>query len=154
MKLTDLLSPESIKIPLEGRDKQAVIEEMVDLLIQSQQLSDRQATLDAIWKREELMSTGIGNGIAIPHGKSKGGKDLVMAFGMSPRGIGFDSLDGQPVHICFLLVAPENVSGPHVRALARISRLLQHNEFRQALLQCSTAEQVFQAITTEEKKHI
>jgi fructose-specific phosphotransferase system IIA component len=153
MKLTDLLGPDSIKIPLENRDKPAVIEEMVDILVKSKRLTDRQAAIEAIMKREELMSTGIGNGIAVPHGKSGGADELVLAFGLSPEGIEFDSLDGQPVHICFLLVAPENLSGPHVRALARISRLLQHQQFRQALLQCSSSEEVLEAIASEEKKH-
>ena len=154
MRLTDLLSPESIKIPLEGKNKLSVIEELVDLLIGSNQLSERRPTLDAILKREELMSTGIGNGIAIPHGKSKGAENLVLAFGLSTEGIDFDSLDGQPVHICFLLVVPENVSGPHVRALPRISRLLQHIEFRRALMECSTPAQVIATVAAEEKKHI
>jgi len=153
MKLADLLSRKAIKIPLKGKNKTADIEELVDVLIDSGDIADRRTAVEAILKREALMSTGIGNGIAIPHGKADGVRELVLAFGLSPKGIEFDSLDGQPVHLCFLLLAAENVSGPHVRALARISRLLQHQEFRQALLRCKTPEQVVKAIADEEKKH-
>ena len=153
MKLAELLSERSIRIPLQGKDKQAVIEELVDVLVRSKEILERQPTLDAILKREELMSTGIGNGIAIPHGKSKGTRELALAFGLSLEGIDFDSLDGQPVHICFLLVSAQNVSGPHVRALARISRLLQHQGFREALMDCSTPAEVLETISAEERKH-
>jgi len=154
MKLAELLQEKNIKIPLEGTDKRSVIEELVDILIDSNDVSNRKMILDAIFKREELMSTGIGNGIAIPHGKSKGVKELVISFGLSPEGVDFDSLDGQPVHICFLLIAPENVSGPHVKALARISRLLQNPDFREALLKCRTPSEVLKVIAEEEKKYI
>lgn len=153
MKLADLIRAEGIQIGLAARDKEALIDEMVDVLCRAEKVRDRAAVAKAVREREALMSTGIGQGIGIPHAKTDAVERLIAVFGRSEAGIDFQALDGKPVHLFFLLVAPEDQSGPHVKALARISRLLKHMHFREALLRAKTAEEAAAAIREEELKH-
>lgn len=153
MKLADLIRPEGIRIGLAARDKEGVIDELVDLLCRAEKVSDRAAVARAVREREALMSTGIGQGIGIPHAKTNAVDRLVAVFGLAPDGVDFQALDGKPVHLFFLLVAPEDQSGPHVKALARISRLLKHAHFRDALAAARTPEEAAQVIREEEQKH-
>lgn len=154
MKLSDLLTEEGIKIGLEGSDKKEVIDELTELLVQSSggEVTDKEAITKAVWEREELMSTGIGQGVGIPHAKTNAVDKLYTVFGKSDAGVEFASLDQKPVNIFFLLVAPEDQSGPHVKALARISRLLKHSYFRQALLEAKKSKDVITIIREEELK--
>jgi mannitol/fructose-specific phosphotransferase system IIA component (Ntr-type) len=103
--------------------------------------------------REKIMSTGIGDGIAIPHGKSDAVTGLAAALGIHKRGVDFESLDGEPAYVFFLLVSPADVSGPHIKALARISRLLKNDEFKNKLIDASTSEEILEIIETAEKEH-
>ena len=118
MILTQILDPSCVKVPLQGRTKEAVITELVDLLEGRGLLIDKAAVLDAVLMREQTRSTGIGSGIAIPHGKCKGVKDLVMALGITGEPVDFESIDGKPVRIVVLLVSPTDRTGPHIQALA------------------------------------
>jgi PTS system nitrogen regulatory IIA component len=104
--------------------------------------------------RESLGSTGIGQGIGIPHGKSDCVKKLIAAFGLSQKGIDFNSLDGEPTYIFFLLVAPQDSAGPHLKALARISRLLKDKYFREALRQCKSSKDIIKIISSEDERKI
>lgn len=153
MKLADLIRPEGIRVALAAREKEAAIDELVDLLCRAEKVKDRAAVAKAVREREALMSTGIGHGIGIPHAKTNTVDRLVAVFARSAEGVSFDALDGAPVHLFFLLVAPEDQSGPHVKALARISRLLKHVHFRDALMRAGSAEDVAAAIRDEEMKH-
>ncbi|RMH54013.1 MAG: PTS sugar transporter subunit IIA [Candidatus Hydrogenedentota bacterium] len=153
MKLSDLLMEECIKMKMVAGDKRAAIEELVDVLVTATGKGDREAIIEAVWNREELMSTGIGQGIAIPHAKTNAVGKLYAVFGKSEAGIDFAALDNRPVHIFFLLVAPEDQSGPHVKALARISRLLKHSYFRTALLEATSPSEVLTIIREEELKN-
>lgn len=153
MNLTDILSTDVIKIPLEGLEKNAVIEEMVDILYQAQKTNKRDDVLQAIQQRERVMSTGMGDGVAIPHAKSDGVEKLTAAFGITKQGVDFQAIDGKPVRIVFLLVGPNDQAGPHLKALSRISRLMHRKEFRQCLAKSRNAEQVLSAIEKEERKH-
>lgn len=112
MNLTQILQPGCIKIPLEGKDKQSVITELVDVLDVNHLVSDKQASLEAVMLRERTRSTGIGSGIAIPHGKCSAVKELVMSLGITKQPIDFESIDGKPVRIVLLLISPLNQSGP------------------------------------------
>jgi PTS system nitrogen regulatory IIA component len=153
MKLSDLLNEAGISVALKARDKRGIIEEMIDLLdIATGGVKDRAAVLKAVWEREELMSTGIGQGVGIPHAKTNAVDRLHAVFGRSEAGVDFAALDGKPVHLFFLLMAPEDQSGPHVKALARISRLLKQSYFRQALLDARTSAEVLAIIREEELK--
>ena len=153
MTLMEILSGKSVVVGLKGQNKQEILEELVDVLEVGDKITDRGRVLDAVLQREEIMSTGIGHGIAIPHGKSEYVKELGGVLGIKSEGVEFDSLDGQPTFIFFLLVSPMDVSGPHIKALARISRLLKGEEFRQQLIACQDNESAIAALEDEEGKH-
>lgn len=153
MNLKDLLSADVIKIPLENLEKSLIIEEMVDLLEEAGKLGNRGMVLDAVLERERVMSTGMGDGVAIPHAKSDGVTELVAAFGITKQNIDFEAIDGKPVRIIFLLVGPTDQTGPHLKALSRISRLMHRKEFRETLAASKTAEDVMEAIFQEERKY-
>ncbi len=153
MNLTDLLSKEVIKIPLASKEKYQVIEELVDLLHRAGRLENRDAALEAVYARERQMSTGMGDGIAIPHAKTDAVKELVMAFGIAHHDVDFQAIDGKPVRIFFLLIGPADQTGPHLKALSRISRLMHRREFRDRLRTCLSAEEVMQTLAAEERKY-
>src|SRR5688500_18425087 len=129
MKVLDFLSKDSVVIDLKSQAKREVLSEMCDMLQATGKIPEAPAVLAALITREKLGSTGIGQGVAIPHGKSDVTKNLIGALGISKRGVNFESLDGEPVHVIFLLVAPNDSSGIHLKALARISRLLKDKFF-------------------------
>ena len=154
MQILDFLSVDSIKLSMESKNKKDAIKELVDVLVKSDKVKDKKKMIQTLMEREELGSTGIGQGIAIPHGKSDTVSDLAAAFGISADGVSFDSLDGEPVNIFFLLVAPEGAAGAHLKALARISSLLKDKYFRKSLLSAQSPEEVIKIIQEEEKlKH-
>jgi fructose-specific phosphotransferase system IIA component len=150
MILTQILQPTCIKVPLDSNDKDSAITELVDMLVASKQIEDRDAILEAILIREETRSTGIGSGIAIPHGKCNTVKELVMAIGIAKDGIEFDSIDQKPVSIIVLLASPLDRTGPHIQALARISRLMLDDKFKDQLQNASSAEDVYDLINNKE----
>jgi len=154
MKLSEILSLEVIEPDLKATDKDGVLAELVDLLFNAKKIKDREKILDDVKKREELMSTGIGHGVAIPHAKSKGVKVLIGAFGRSKKGIDFKSLDGELVYLFFMLISPEEVTSPHIKALAKISRLLKHHYVREMLKSADSAERILELIREEEAKHL
>jgi fructose-specific phosphotransferase system IIA component len=153
MKLTDLLSDKVIRIPLKNTEKGEIIEEMVDILARAHKLKNRDAVLEAVLKRERAMSTGMGDGVAIPHAKSEFVDQLIAAFGTTKRDVDFESIDNKPVRLIFLLVGPTDQTGPHLKALSRISRLMHRADFRENLARAKDSEQVIKAITVEEKKY-
>ncbi|MFQ6092231.1 MAG: PTS sugar transporter subunit IIA [bacterium] len=151
MRLTDIIYEQCIKIPLQKRSKRGLIKEMVDLLADAGKIADKDKVLEAVLERERLMSTGVGNGVAIPHGKSDGVDRLVAAFGKTAQDVDFQSLDHKPVRLIFLLVGPEENPGLHIKALSRISRLTSHEKFRQKLLNASSPADVMRIITEGEE---
>lgn len=150
MELSKLLTVDRIRVPLRAREKTAAITELVDLLSETDSLSDRDAVLAAVLRREAERSTGIGYGLAIPHGKSDGCKRLVMAAGRPAEPIDFQSVDGRPVKFIVLLVSPPDQTGPHIQALARISRLMNIEGFRARIDQVQTAQELYDAIVAAE----
>lgn len=154
MKITEILDKSSIKVGLESIEKEDVLKELVDVLAKVQDIGDKKAILKALVERENLGSTGIGQGIAIPHGKTDKVNELVAVLGISQKGVNFEALDGELVYILFLLVAPKDTAGPHLKALAQISRLLRDSYFCELLKRCKSSEDVFELIRREEdKKH-
>ncbi|NOR10547.1 MAG: PTS sugar transporter subunit IIA, partial [Desulfovibrionaceae bacterium] len=131
MKMLDILDRECIIPELRSRTKKEVLEELTGALLNCKADLDKEALVEVLLEREQLGSTGIGDGIAIPHGKVPDLDELIVSFGRSTPGIEFDSMDGRPTHLFFLLIAPENSAGVHLRALAKISRLLKSAHFRQ-----------------------
>ena len=149
MKLMDFLISDAIESDMQSTTKADSIRELVALLKKAGAIADEHAVAEVILDREELGSTGIGEGIAVPHGKSGAVDKLVAAFGRSQRGVDFESMDNQPVHLFFLLVAPENVAGPHLMALARISRLLKNRDFRRSLMDASDKDELLKTFKME-----
>ena len=152
MILTQILQPTCVKVPLEGKDKQSVITELVDLLDANGLLPDKNVVLDAVFAREQTRSTGIGSGIAIPHGKCKSVKELVMSIGVAGEPIDFASVDEKPVKIIILLVSPSDQTGPHIQALARISRLMIDEQFKEGLESASSADEVYELLSNKENE--
>ncbi|MDD5496433.1 MAG: PTS sugar transporter subunit IIA [Candidatus Omnitrophica bacterium] len=153
MKIMDFLDKKAITANLKSTDKEGAIRELVDLLANAGDISDRDDLVKSILAREALGSTGIGQGIGIPHAKSSNVKELVAAFGLSQKGVNFDSLDGEPVHIFFLLVASEEAAGPHLKALARISRMLKDKYFRDLLRKAKDDKEALKIIQEEDAKN-
>ncbi len=150
MMLTQILQPACIKAPLDSKNKDAAIEELINVLADNRQLSDRTEALEAVLAREATRSTGIGSGIAIPHGKCAAAKELVMAVGIAAEPIEFESIDNKPVQIIVLLVSPPDQTGPHIQALARISRLLLDAQFKGRLEKAASPEEVYTLISSKE----
>ena len=152
MILTQILHPNCVKVPIESTDKEEVITELVDLLAANGLFTNRDVALEAVLTRERTQSTGTGSGIAIPHGKCSAVKELVMAIGIAHDPIEFGSIDGKPVTIIILLVSPANQTGPHIQALARISRLMLNEEFKTKLEKATSAEEVYSLLSNEENQ--
>lgn len=156
MKITEFLSKKAISADLKSTKKEDLIKEMVDLFVNSGEIEKRQRNklIEALMARETLGSTAIGQGIAIPHAKCDSIGKLIAAFGLSKRGVDFDSLDGEPVYIFFLLLAPQDSAGPHLKALARISRLLKDKYIRDNLRACEEDKSIIKIITQEDDKKL
>lgn len=152
MILTQILQPSCIAAPLKSKDKDSAIEELVNILASAGQVKNAAAALEAVMEREQTRSTGIGSGIAIPHGKSAAVEELVMAVGIAAEPIEFASIDNKPVSIIVLLISPMDKTGPHIQALARISRLLLDEQFKAKLEKASSPEEVYQLISAKENE--
>ena len=150
MLLSELLSIDRIKIPLESQTKDDLLRELVGVAAAPAGQPARDDVLRAVREREAVLSTGIGHGVAIPHGKSSAVGDLRMAAGRSAAPVDFDALDGQPVSLFFLLVGPESAAGPHIKALSRISRLVRKDEVRDKLVAAQTAQEFMDALKEAE----
>ncbi len=150
MLLTDLLTPERIRIPLRARSKDEILRELVQVVSDTDNLDAAAEVLRAVREREAVLSTGIGNGVAVPHGKSAVLPDLRIAAGRTEQPIDFDALDGQPVSLFFLLVGPESAAGPHIKALSRIARLVRKDSVRQQLLAARTPNDFYAAMQAAE----
>ena len=151
MKITDFLSRETIVPELASRDKNAALEEMAGYLGSTHRL-DKDKVLKVLLERERISTTAIGEGVAIPHGKLNGVERVVGVFARSPEGIDFASLDGAPTHLFFVLVAPENAAADHLKALARISRLLKDEAFRRRLMAGQSSQALYTTILEEDEK--
>lgn len=152
MGIMKLLNKDAISINLEATDKEGVIKELIGLLKKIGAVRDEGKMFDIIMEREALGSTGIGQGVAIPHGKSASVKNIVAALGISKKGVDFDSLDGESAYIFFLLVAPTKSPGPHLKGLARISRLLKDKFFRDTLRDARDKEELIKIIKQEDER--
>jgi PTS system nitrogen regulatory IIA component len=149
MKILDVLHKEAILPDLTSRDKKGVIEELVAPVTRIADVNSEDL-VRVLMDRERLGSTGIGGGIGIPHGKLRGLESLVLSFGLSRKGVDFESMDGRPTHIFFLLVTPENSTGLHLKLLARISKILKNDLFKAKLLNAADHDEIFNAIKEED----
>lgn len=156
MKIMEFLSKKAIVPDIKATKKEEVVKELVDTLIEAGDIDRRSRAklIEALMAREALGSTAIGQGVAIPHAKSDSVDKLIAAFGLSKKGVDFDSLDGEPAYIFFLLVAPQDSAGPHLKALARISRLLKDKYFRDELRACQDDKAIIKIINQEDEKKV
>ena len=150
MKITDMLKREFILEQLKAGNKRDALAELAGVFTQGRIRVDSEAMLHVLLERERLGSTGIGDGIAIPHGKLPGLEEMVVSFGRSREGIAFEAMDGKPVHLFFLLMAPENSAGQHLKALAKISRMLKDVNFRKNLLEAKMHDDLFRIIVEKD----
>lgn len=150
MNLLDILKEQNIRVPLAASDKKGVIDELVDLLATNGSVSDADGLKAAVWTRETIRTTGIGHALAIPHGKSDAVNDLVMAIGKPETPIDFASIDGKPVKMVVLLASPLERTSDHIQALARISRLMAGQEFREGVYSASTPHDVYELFAAQE----
>ena len=146
MLLTHICQPTSVRVPIKSAEKMAAINELIDLLDENGQLLDKESATEAVLTRENTRSTGIGSAIAIPHGRCKAVKELVMAIGIAHNPIEFESIDHKPVTIVILLISPADQTGPHIQALAKISRLMLDENFKSALENAQTAEEAYKLL--------
>lgn len=153
MRLTDILKPQNIKLPLVSRNKLEAIGELIDLLADNGEVGDRERVRQAVLEREATRSTGIGEGLAIPHGKTDGVDELVMAIGRAAEPIEFGSIDGKPVSLIWLLTSPTDKTGPHITALGRVSKiwLMASAPVRRKLLSAPSARELYDAIVQQDE---
>jgi PTS system nitrogen regulatory IIA component len=145
MRILDVLRKETILTDLKAKDKKGVIEELVASVSQITGINNSEL-VRVLLERERLGSTGIGGGIGIPHGKLANLESLIMGFGLSRKGVDFESMDGRPTHLFFLLITPENSTGLHLKLLARISRILKNDSFKKKLMKAAGSNEVFSII--------
>ena len=150
MKITEVLEEQLVQTGLSGTTKEEVIDAMIDIAARSSRVLDREKVRQAIFEREKIMSTGVGNGFAIPHGKTDAVSDIVAAFAVTAQPIDYQSLDDKPVRLVFLLVGKDNMVGPHIKLLSRISRLMGKEDFRNKLLELQTPKEILEAFRKEE----
>lgn len=152
VKILDLIDPQCIKLELKSRKKKELVKEMVDLLFQAGKIKEKEKVEESMMEREKKGSSGIGEGVAIPHIMSSKVSQTLMAFGQSKKGINFASIDGKPIYLVFLLVGPASDAMLHLKILAKLCRFLHNSLFKQALLKANSREEIIQAFTEEEKK--
>ncbi|MBN1405219.1 MAG: PTS sugar transporter subunit IIA [Candidatus Omnitrophica bacterium] len=150
MEISDFLNSKAISVDLQATDKENTIKELLGMLVKAGAVKDEDKLFKILISREALGSTGIGQGVGIPHGKTDSVSKLMGAFGISKAGVNFDSLDGEPTYIFFLLLAPEDSAGPHLKALAKISRLLKDKFFRDRLMKAKSPKEIIDIISKEE----
>ena len=146
MKLSEIITPERIIPELKAKDKASVLEELAEVVCRGEPGVDKDALVKVLLERERLGSTGIGDGVAIPHGKLGGVTQPIISFGRSKTGLDFDSMDTQPVHLFFLLVAPENSAGAHLKVLAKIAKMLKNSGFRKKLMEAEGRQELYEVI--------
>lgn len=142
MGLEELLNEELISEDLTGKNKYQVIEELMDLLVKAGKIEDRETCLRDLIEREQYLSTGLENGLAVPHAKTIASRELLVSFGISREGLDFDSLDGKPAHFIFLVISPRDTSGPHIKILAQITRNFRENEIVRQIKVAKTRSEI------------
>ena len=153
MKVYELLQTKNILTEFKSENKNDVINELVDLLKGDERVTDLEEIRKCVIEREEKMSTGVGKGFAIPHGKTNSVTDILAAFGKSETPIEYNSLDGEPVHLVFLLIGKENLLAKHIKLLSRISRLMNNEDFRRKLVEASSQDEILKIFEEEEQNY-
>jgi len=154
MRVSEILSKDFIIADLNSTDKESAINELIDLFINDPRVDDIEKVRQAVLDREKIMSTGVGKGFAIPHGKTDSVKEIIAAFGRKKDGIEYDALDGNPVNLIFLLVGRDTMISAHIKLLSRVSRMMNKDDFRLRLLNAETSEEIMNVFLEEEKSYL
>ena len=152
MRLSEILEEDNIVLDLKAANKKRVIEELAEVIASSNPFLDKDSLVRVLLERERLGSTGIGDGVAIPHGKFQGVEEPIISFGRSLKGLDFESMDGEPVFLFFLLVAPESSASMHLKALARIAKILKNGTLRKRLMEVSTRKEIYETIIQDDEE--
>ena len=152
MKLSDILEEDNIIPDLKAKDKKGVLEELAEAIASHEPSLDKNSLVKVLLERERLGSTGIGDGVAIPHGKFPAVTQPIISFGRSRKGLDFDSMDGEPAFLFFLLVAPENAASIHLKALARIAKILKNGAFRKVLMKAQNRQELYKTIIQNDEE--
>ena len=152
MQLPEIIKENNIIPELKAKDKKGVLEELAAVISRHEPSIDKGALVKVLVERERLGSTGIGDGVAIPHGKMNGVSHPIISFGRSRQGLDFDSMDGQPAHLFFLLIAPEDSSSVHLQVLAKIAKILKNRDFRKKLMEPGTQKELYQTIVQTDEE--
>ena len=153
MKIFELLTTKYVLTEFKSENKDEVINELIDLLKGDERVLNIEAVRQCVFEREQKMSTGVGKGFAIPHGKTNSVTDIVAAFGKTEKPIEYNSLDGEPVHLIFLLIGKENLVAKHIKLLSRISRLMNNDDFRTKLIEADSRETILKVFEAEEQNY-
>ena len=154
MKLPEIIEENNVIPELRAKDKKGVLEELAEAISRHEPSIDKGALVKVLVERERLGSTGIGDGVAIPHGKMNGVSHPIISFGRSRQGLDFDSMDGQPAYLFFLLIAPEDSSSVHLQVLAKIAKILKNRDFRKKLMEPGTKKELYQTIVPVSYTHL
>ncbi|MEJ2536271.1 MAG: PTS sugar transporter subunit IIA [Calditrichia bacterium] len=146
MGIDELLTEDLISENLKGQNKYEVIEELLDLLVKKGKIDSRETCLNDLFEREQYLSTGLENGLAVPHAKSAAVKELLVSFGLSREGLDFQTLDGKPAHFIFLVLSPRDTSSPHIKILAQITRNFREGNIGDNILKAGDTKQIFEII--------
>lgn len=149
MQLSEILTVECVRSPLTGSGKHEVICELVDMLVDAGKVRDGASLKEAVWSREQTRTTGIGHGLAIPHGKCEGISELTMAIGKPSEPLDFEAIDNQPVRLVVLLASPPDKTSDHIQALAQVSRMMTNEDFRQKIYDAENAEAIFELVVAQ-----
>lgn len=150
MKIMSFLDPKCVILPVKGKDKKSIIRELIDILERHHRVKNKEEAFKSVMEREKLGSTGVGLGVAIPHGRTSAVDKLVGALGISPEGVDFESLDGEPVHFIFLILSPLDATGDYLRAISRVARFFKDKFFRETLKNVSSVEEAIKIIKQED----
>ncbi|MCF8259669.1 MAG: PTS sugar transporter subunit IIA [Melioribacteraceae bacterium] len=154
MKISDILKENRVKIGLKKNAKEEIIKEIIDLFADDDRINNLDEVKKVVLERETVMSTGVGKGFAIPHGKTNAANEIIIGFGSTAEPVEFESLDGNPVNLIFLVVGKENMVGEHIKILSRISRMMNKDDFRARLSKAKTPKDVLNIISYEEKEYL
>jgi len=154
VKISDILTEDFVVVGLDVSTKEDAINALVDIIAKSDKVKNANKVREAVFEREKIMTTGVGKGFAVPHGKTDAVTDIVAAFAVTKKPIDYESLDGEPVRLIFLIVGRDNMVGPHIKLLSRVSKLMNDNNFRGKLLNAKTPREVVELFKTEEEKYL
>jgi len=154
VKISEILTEDFVVVGLDVSTKEDAINALVDIIAKSDKVKNANKVREAVFEREKIMTTGVGKGFAVPHGKTDAVTDIVAAFAVTKKPIDYESLDGEPVRLIFLIVGRDNMVGPHIKLLSRVSKLMNDNDFREKLLNAKTPREVVELFKTEEERYL